>query len=205
VIAFLAVAAAQAAQPSRNPPFKFPPKASRPEAIEAVTLGPLFDQPFVCMDHPEGNVLYVGDALGTDCMVVGGFRDPPASFGKLYRHDGSRNADWYGWGANVLAPFDGVVTEIAFNPITNETGSLGKPPASAIVFRRSDGLTVDYGHVRNLTVKQGDRVKQGQAIGKVGNNGPSRNPHIHVGAYRGLIPYQIRWDQRVMGKMGIGG
>lgn len=81
---------------------------------------------------------------------------------------------------------------------------MGRPPASMIRFRRSDGTLVLYAHITDHIVKVGDQVREGQVVAKVGNNGMARNPHIHIAAYRGTTPYQVRWDLRVMGEMGIG-
>ena len=36
----------------------------------------------------------------------------------------------------------------------------------------------------------------GQVVARVGNNGYGRSPHIHIGAWKGENPYQIRWDLR---------
>ena len=51
----------------------------------------------------------------------------------------------------------------------------------------------------DLSVKEGDTVKAGDIVAKVGNNGFSRNPHIHVGAWKGNTPLQIRFDLKTMG------
>src|SRR5690554_1073658 len=100
----------QAAEP--EPPevvFEEPPRARAIEGeIEAVVLGPLFRQSFVCSEHHDGQMPWAGDALGTDCMVTGGLNQA-VGFMRLYRTDGLTNEDWYGWGAEVLAPADGEV------------------------------------------------------------------------------------------------
>lgn len=66
--------------------------------------------------------------------------------------------------------------------------------------RTDDRIIIVPGHATDITLKRGDRVTAGQIIGKVGNNGMSRAPHIHVGAYRPSdnVPLQIRWDLRAM-------
>ncbi|NVN06434.1 M23 family metallopeptidase [Asaia spathodeae] len=166
--------------------------------IHQVTLAPLFDKPFVCGEHPLGQLITAGDALGTDCMIVGGASDA-AGFNRLYKGSGERNEDWYGWKAPVHAPFDAVVVYAHVNPVVNVPGSMGKPPASMILFRRQDGVEVVYAHVQDIRVKAGDHVKAGDVVAVDGNNGVARNPHVHVGAFRGTEPFQIRWDLAAMG------
>jgi murein DD-endopeptidase MepM/ murein hydrolase activator NlpD len=177
--------------------------ATTPDSeIEQVRVGPLFREPFMCAEHAEGELEFPGDALGTDCVVTGGI-DPrrPEGYSRMYRSDGRSNEDWYGWGADVLAPFDGEVVRVMANDVVNEPGRFGTPPAAMLAFRRDDGVIVLYGHVADVQVAVGERVRAGQVVAKVGNNGMSRNPHIHVGALRGDTPLQIRWDLRAMGEL----
>ena len=171
--------------------------------IGEVELSPLYRASFMCSEHWEGQLKSTGDALGQDCLVTGGVDDGTASGGfvKLYRTDGNANEDWYGWGAELLAPFDGVVKRIVINPVVNRPGTLGTPPASFIIFERSDGTNVLYAHVADVRVKVGDRLTAGQVVAKVANNGMARAPHTHVGAWRGTTPLQIRWNLRAMAKM----
>jgi murein DD-endopeptidase MepM/ murein hydrolase activator NlpD len=185
-----------------RPKFTPPPKARAVDGmIEQIELSPLYRSSFTCTEHFEGQLDYAGDALGTDCLIIGGIDEEGNGFSRVYRTDGRTNADWYGWGADVLAPFDGAVEAVLPNKTVNEPGTLGKPPAGMIRFQRADGTLVVYGHVADVLVKPGDEVKAGQVVAKVGNNGFSRSPHIHVGAYRGDVPLQIRWDLRAMGKL----
>ena len=131
-------------------------------------------------------------------------REAVRSFGRLYRTDGKSNEDWYSWGVDVLAPFDGMVVGLLPNERVNEPGTKGRPPAGLIQFRRDDGVVVIYAHVADFKIALGDRVTAGQVVAKVGNNGPSYAPHVHVGAYKGNVPFQIRWDQRAMATLSGG-
>lgn len=174
--------------------------------LPGITLHPLYRAPFACIEHPAGQATFLGDALGTDCMVTGGGEPGGPGFTSFYRTDGRANADWYGWGAEVLAPFDGVVERVVANPVVNTPGTVGRPPAAMILFRRADGTNVLYAHVADVTVAAGDSVRAGQPVARIGNNGISRLPHIHVGAYRGAAALQVRWDLRAMGRVrALGG
>ncbi|PYD47207.1 M23 family metallopeptidase [Novacetimonas pomaceti] len=164
--------------------------------VESIVLSPLFNQRFVCADHPDGELRQLGDALGTDCLVIGGMIDRENGFFRLFRTDGKRNEDWYGWHTEVLAPFTGTVVGVSNNPVTNTPGSMKPSLPSFIVFRRADDLIVAYAHVTDIRVRIGDRVSAGQVVALDGNNGFARAPHVHVGAYRGTTPFQIRWDLR---------
>ncbi|MEZ5960833.1 MAG: M23 family metallopeptidase [Hyphomonadaceae bacterium] len=172
-------------------------RAVTPEVIETVTIHRIFNEYFSCGEHYNGELEYLGDALGTDCVIQAGLQDGvEGGFVTAFRNDGARNEDWYGWNAEVLAPFDGTVVAVNVNSVVNQPGHLGRPPASIILFERADGMRVLYAHVQDLQVARGDRVLAGQVVARVGNNGYGRNPHIHIGAWKGETPYQIRWDLR---------
>jgi murein DD-endopeptidase MepM/ murein hydrolase activator NlpD len=117
---------------------------------------------------------------------------------RSYEHDGLRNEDWFGWGADVLSPCTGKVEKVRENRITNEPGIMGKPPASSVTVNCDDGVRFVVAHVASPVVAVGDAVKAGQKIAQVGNNGMSRHPHIHLGAWRGEEALQIRFDQTRM-------
>lgn len=170
--------------------------------IELATIHPIFNVHYSCSEHWEGQLPHPGDALGSDCIVYGGLpADGKSGFVRAFKTDGMTNEDWYGWGEPVLAPFDSTVAKININPVVNKPGELGKPPASFVAFKHADGTMVLVAHVADVTVKEGDSVKAGQPFAKVGNNGYGRAPHIHIGAWRGKTPLQIRFDLRAMGRM----
>ena len=167
------------------------------ERIDDVLLHPVFARAFVSAEHPEGSLHALGDALGRDCMVVR-FVD---GWNRLYEGTGTRNEDWYSWGAEVLAPFDGTVERVQLNPVTNRPGQHTGGRASIIVFRRDDGVRVMYGHVDQVAVQPGDAVHAGQRVATVGNNGTCWHPHVHVGAWQDEKPLQVRFDLRALGRL----
>lgn len=185
--------------------------AQSPE-IEAATIHPPFAARFQCSEHALGDVDHVADALGADCVVFRREGGPDGNLNVQFSGDGTRNEDWFGWREPVLAPFDGVVLIVHINPVTTTPGQFGPGRSSAILFRQGDAddagaVQVAYVHVREVVVEEGDTVRAGQVVARVGNNGNSLNPHLHIGAFRGelysdeAVPLQVRMDLAAMGRL----
>ena len=186
--------------------------AQAPE-IEAAVVHPPVAARFQCSEHALGSEDHVPDALGADCVVVGRSGGPDGNLNSLYTGDGTRNEDWHSWREPLLAPCDGVVMIVSLNPVTTVPGTFGPGRSSVILFRcgdeaDEDAVQVAYVHVREVTVVEGDVVRAGQPVARIGNNGNSRNPHVHVGAFRGYVfsedavPLQVRFDLAAMGRLG---
>jgi hypothetical protein len=170
-------------------------------AIVDVVVHPIVRPHVLCLEHPEGQLPALGDALGSDCAVPDLATGPAGRWPAFFRGDGRANEDWYGWNVTLLAPFDGVVDSVHINPTTNRPGERGRGRASVIVFRRADGVRVVYAHVQNVRVQPDDTVAAGQPVARVGNNGHAWFPHTHVGAWKGSRPLQVRFDLRAMGAL----
>jgi len=157
-----------------------------------IVLGPIYKQRHFCSEHTAVS-WDLGDSLATDCMIVSDFGQ---GYPKLYRTDGKKNEDWYGWHADVLAPIGGKVVGVLVNNVENTPGTFGKGQASAIQIQTPQNQIVILVHVTNIKVAPGDSVKIGQVIAQVGNSGIADAPHTHVGAYdlATSLPLQIRWD-----------
>jgi murein DD-endopeptidase MepM/ murein hydrolase activator NlpD len=74
-------------------------------------------------------------------------------------------------GTTFVAPADGVVILAAQTPFTLE-GHL-------LMIDHGMGLNSAFLHCSQLLVKEGDRVRQGQPIGKIGMTGRATGPHLH--------------------------
>lgn len=168
--------------------------------MERIELFPIFDRFTMYNDHYAGELPSLGDALGRDC-VIEAFDPENVTFAAPFRGDGSKNEDWYSWNAKVYAPISGKVVKVYINEVTNLPGQQNPSPASMIVLQREDGVTVVLAHIQNPLVQAGDQVTEGQHIAYVGNNGYARNPHIHIGAFRGETPLMIGFDAEKVGQM----
>lgn len=180
--------------------------------IEAVVIHPPVAARYQCSEHALGAEDHVPDALGADCVVVKRDAGPKGNLNSLYSGDGTRNEDWHGWREPLLAPCDGVVVIVSLNPEPATPGEFGPGRSSAVLFKcgleeNPDAVQVAYIHVREVVVNEGDTVQAGQPVARVGNNGNSYNPHVHIGAFRGelfsddAVPLQIRIDLAAMGRL----
>ncbi len=73
-------------------------------------------------------------------------------------------------GTEVYATGDGVVEEV-------EVAGWGY--GKCIVVNHGYGYKTRYAHLSAFDVKEGDKVKRGQLIGRVGSTGRSTGPHLH--------------------------
>ncbi|MFB6231941.1 MAG: M23 family metallopeptidase [Salinibacter sp.] len=137
-------------------------------------------------EHTYRSQLRLGDQLARDFTVqkVGDDGIP-----RTYRpgSGGEQNEDWYGWRSDVLAPLRGTVARVVEPDTTNVPGTMIREAQPGIILfeDQEDSLTVAYAHVREIEVEEGQTVEPGQVVAKVGNNANSRNPHVHVGAWKG--------------------
>jgi murein DD-endopeptidase MepM/ murein hydrolase activator NlpD len=84
-----------------------------------------------------------------------------------------------GNGTPYVAPADGVVVLAATSPFTLE-GYL-------LIIDHGMGLNSAFLHSSELLVREGEAVRQGQTIGRIGATGRATGPHLHWGlTWRGL-------------------
>lgn len=155
-------------------------------------------------EHTYRPQLRLVDQLGRDFAVKKVGDDGIA---RAYRlgSGGKQNEDWFGWRRNVLAPFEATVVRVARPDSVNTPGTMNRDdqPGLIVFEDENENVTVAYAHVREIGVEEGDAVEPGEVVAKVGNNGTSRGPHVHVGAWKGGVerlgaesgtPLQIQVD-----------
>lgn len=116
--------------------------------------------------------------------------------GHSFKNNGASNEDWYGYGKELIAVADGMVTEIRDEIPENKPGSRAVKIDVKTVLGNSVSLLIGdnqlavYAHLipGSLKVKAGDKVKKGQLLGKLGNSGNSDAPHLHFHLVNGKDP-----------------
>ena len=118
--------------------------------------------------------------------------------GQAFHGDPSKNANWYGYGTEVLAVRDGVVVDIKDGVPENDPTSDKKAVPITLETIGGNYVTLDlsggryafYAHLQpaSIRVKVGESVRRGQALGLLGNSGNSDAPHLHFQITDGSVP-----------------
>lgn len=119
---------------------------------------------------PKG--VWQDPAPGAKITSPFGYRIHP-TLGYSKMHNGIDLSDTCG--SPILAAEEGKVIEVGYHSIS---GNLVK-------VEHADGLITEYFHLQSYQVKEGDQLKKGQELGKMGNTGLSTGCHLHFGLMRG--------------------
>lgn len=95
-----------------------------------------------------------------------GYRRDPISGHRAFHNGVDISAQQ---GRPVVAAADGIVTR------TGRIGSLGR----AVYLSHGFSMSTRYGHLSQVAVEPGQRVRRGDVIGYVGNSGRSTGYHLH--------------------------
>lgn len=139
----------------------------------------------------EGNAIFAKDAPSNlNINSPYGNRKHPIT-GEMKNHTGVDLAGTENV-SNVIAVKDGVVVYPTSSDPTNCPSSTsldncGGGYGNYVVIQHNDGTYTLYAHMyaSSITVKEGDSVKQGQVIGKVGSSGNSTGAHLHFEVRQG--------------------
>lgn len=88
-------------------------------------------------------------------------------------------------GVKVVATANGVVSSV----VKSQKGK-----GNQVIITHGNGYSTTYSHLSNISVKKGQRVKQGAVVGRVGTSGTVFAPHLHYevifnGEYMNPIDY----------------
>ena len=117
--------------------------------------------------------------------------------GRLFEGDGSRNEQWFAYGAEVTAVAPGTVVFVRDGLVDGVPKSLpstlqepGDSAGNHVIVQVEPGVWAFYAHLQtgSVTVEIGDDIVSGQPIGQLGNSGNSIGPHLHFGLIDGPNP-----------------
>jgi hypothetical protein len=103
--------------------------------------------------------------------------------GKQFRNQGNVLTDYYCYDKAIVAPADGIVTDILDgipdNPVGKE--NLVNNWGNTVVIKHSEALYSKISHLKehSIKVEKGNHVKAGDILGICGNSGRSPYPHLH--------------------------
>lgn len=107
----------------------------------------------------------------------------------LFVGDPNLNENWLGYGTELIAVADGVVSRVVKGVPDNKPGesppfpiSLSDGAGNIVILYIGNGTYVLYAHLipgSNDHLEVGDFVKKGDLVGLLGNTGQSGAPHLH--------------------------
>ncbi|MGH2349065.1 MAG: M23 family metallopeptidase [bacterium] len=108
--------------------------------------------------------------------------------GRAYVGDPNLPASWLGYGARLLAVRSGTVVSVLDGLPERVPGqlpadtTLQNATGNHVVLDVGGGYFVFYAHMQpgSVRVKLGQRVRQGQMLGLLGNSGNTSAPHLHL-------------------------
>ncbi len=161
---------------------------------------------------------YAIDWIQVDPSRVG---DPSVPDGLLpsFEGDPSLNESYLAYDEPLLAVADATVVSVVdeLEEGTPQELPEGLPierlAGNSVILDLGDGFYALYSHAKpdSISVEEGDRVKRGEVIGRLGSTGNSSEPHLHFHVMRGPAPlaatnwpYEIS-DFDVVGSFGDDG
>lgn len=125
----------------------------------------------------DGKITHKGDWSSAIDFVITDSND------STHAQTGEECGDYYCFDKPVLAPADGIVTEIADNIDDNEPGKINTVQnwGNTVIIKHQNNLYSQLSHLRggSIKFKQGEYVRKGDVVGLCGNSGRSPEPHIH--------------------------
>ncbi len=120
---------------------------------------------------------------------------------RFFQGDGMALADHYSWGQPVYATAGGKVATVIYDMPDLAPGALPDPHmfrgdprrllGNAVAISHGNGEFSYYGALQqaSLAVHEGEMIRRGALIGRVGNSGMSPGPHLHFHLAEGPNPF----------------
>ncbi|MFB3147855.1 MAG: M23 family metallopeptidase [Thermodesulfobacteriota bacterium] len=131
--------------------------------------------------QPINGKLYLAQRFAIDWMKIN-------EDNRIFVGDPKDVNSYFGYGKNVLAVADATVNAVVDKFKNQIPGvlpteiTLEEIDGNHVVLDLGNGQYVFYAHVQpnSIIVKEGDTVKRGQVMGKLGNTGNTSAPHLHL-------------------------
>lgn len=117
---------------------------------------------------------------------------------RLVRGDPSKVSNWFGYDQPVYAIADAVVVKVLDGMADQNPGSLPDPrtmtlqtvDGNHVILDLGNGVFAFYAHLKrgSISVEEGDAVRVGQEIARLGNSGNTSAPHLHLHLMAGPSP-----------------
>ncbi len=107
--------------------------------------------------------------------------------GEIVSGFGAKKGGLQNDGVNIAAPA-GTDVVAAENGVVAYAGNELRGFGNLLLIRHADGWVTAYAHNEKLLVKQGEKVKRGQPIARVGNSGNVSSPQLHFEIRKGTDP-----------------
>ena len=104
----------------------------------------------------------------------------PVETGIIISRFGPKNSGLYNDGINIETATDSLVMAVA-DGVVAYVGNELKGYGNLIIIKHQDNWISAYAHLKNFSVKRGQKVAQGQQIGKVGEDKKSNKTQIYFG------------------------
>jgi murein DD-endopeptidase MepM/ murein hydrolase activator NlpD len=177
VAAIVAVlSAAVASAPNRNPPPQVTRLALPFDGIWGVLQG---------MDSDETHHGYAAFALDFVPAQPKGTKAP---------RKGAPLTAFACYGRPVLAPADGTVVAAAGAARDWPAYTKGRDPGNYVIIQHAPAEYTELRHLAagSVTLTVGQRVRRGDVVGRCGNSGNARMPHLHLGLLSSFEPIVTR-------------
>ncbi len=108
--------------------------------------------------------------------------------GRLWTGDGTQNAQYFAFGAEVVSVADGTVVSVrddmpeeAPNQVPAAVKQPGDYIGNHVIVQLLPEVWAVYAHLQpgSIPLREGERVTTGQLVGRLGNSGNSTAPHLH--------------------------
>lgn len=145
-----------------------------------VAVGSCCDGPHRRSIQPINNALYLGQRFAIDFNLLD-------AQNRIVAGDPKLNASTAGFGQPVIAVADATVAA-AVDAIPDQSGDAQDQPITLqtadgnhVILDLGEGRYAFYAHLQrgSVAVRQGEAVRRGQQIGKLGNSGSTTGAHLH--------------------------